>query len=458
MLKKVNETINRYELIENGDKIVVGVSGGVDSMALIHFLIEIKEEYDLNLYIAHVNHGVRGKDAKKDQDFVRDYAKEVDLPYYTIDVDMEGYAKEHRITSEEAGRILRYGFFNQILEEIGGGKIAVAHNLNDQAETLIMRFLRGTGIDGLRGIEYRNENIIRPILGITREELENYIENNHISITEDMTNYESIYTRNRIRLEIIPYIIKHFNPNIIKTLERTSILAEIDSSFLEKHSNTRYNSIVEKKSKFKVILNYELFKKEDLSIQQRIIRRAIFEVNGNLQGISEAQVSLIVDLFLSGVTGKQIDISNNIIAKTSYNNLIIMKAIKEIDDYNYKLGKETYISEIDYTLYLSEFENIEFEKLPKKKNTRYFDADQIKGDLRIRNRRNGDRFNPFGMKGSKKIKDYFIDEKIPRVKRNKIPFIVDEEEILWVLGYRTSELFRVTKDTKRILEIRFEKS
>lgn len=457
MRRKFRETIDKYKMIEKGDHIVVGVSGGVDSMALIDLLVGIQDEYGFNIYVAHVNHGVRGQDAKKDQAFVEDYAKKMDLPFHTIDVDMDGYAKENRITSEEAGRILRYGFFNEILDGVGGGKIAVAHNLNDQAETLIMRFLRGTGIDGLKGIEYRNQNIIRPILGITREELESYIEEENIEIREDMTNFQPIYTRNKIRLEIIPYIEKHFNPNIIRTLERTAALAEIDSSFLEKHSKKRYNSIVQKEDEEEVNLNCKLFKQEDLSIQQRIIRKAILKVNGTLQGISEAQVSQVIDLFISGETGKQVDISNDMIARISYNDLIIKKEEKEIGKYDYILENGSYIEEIGYKIYTRMFELGESEGLARLENARYFDADKIEGQLRVRNRKNGDRFIPFGMKGNKKIKDYFIDEKIPRSDRDRIPLIVDDNEILWVVGYRTSELYRVTGDTERILEIKFER-
>ena len=175
MEDRVLKTIKKYNLIQEGEEIVIGLSGGPDSMALLYVLLDIREEIDFNIHIAHVNHGIRGKDALADEKFVEKLAKKINLPYYSKTVNMDKYAKEQGISSEEAGRKLRYGFFREILFKLGGGKIAVAHNKNDQAETLIMRFFRGTGIDGLKGMEYKNGDIIRPILGIERKEIEKYL-------------------------------------------------------------------------------------------------------------------------------------------------------------------------------------------------------------------------------------------------------------------------------------------
>ena len=175
---------------------------------------------------------------------------------------MEEYAKEKGLSSEEAGRALRYGFFREILSSIGGGKIAVAHNKNDQAETLLMRFFRGTGIDGLKGMEYKNEDIIRPILGIERSEIEKYLLDRNIESRLDKTNLEPIYNRNKIRLELIPYIKKYFNPNIIDTLWRTSEVVSVDSNFLERYSKETYSKLVKKREKNSIILDGSLFVKE----------------------------------------------------------------------------------------------------------------------------------------------------------------------------------------------------
>ncbi|CCQ97326.1 tRNA(Ile)-lysidine synthase [[Clostridium] ultunense Esp] len=460
MKDKVLRTIEEYDLIEENDNIVIGLSGGPDSMALLYVLLDLRKEIDFNIIIAHVNHGVRGEEALADEWFVENLAKELNLPYYSTRVNMDQYAKERRISSEEAGRALRYGFFRKILNKIGGGKIAVAHNKNDQAETLLMRFFRGTGIDGLKGMEYRNGDIIRPILGIEREEIEKYLLDNNFETRLDKTNLEPIYNRNRIRLELIPYIEKYFNPNIIDTLWRTSNILSIDSRFLEKYSEETYIKLVKKKENNSIILNGSLFLKEDRSIQQRIIRNCFLDLNGSLQGFTYRHILDTLTLFLERGTGKSINLSNNIVAKTSYDDFIIEKK-KDIAhrDFLFKINHEgyTYIDELQLGLNIKVLPIKDIKINTKDRFVKYFDYDKILGGLYIRNRRDGDRFVPYGMKGSKKIKDYFIDEKIPKEKRDRIPLITDEEKILWVVGYRTSDLFKITDNTKKVLMIKLMK-
>lgn len=456
---KVLSVVKQYDLIKKNDNIVIGVSGGPDSMALLYVLLEIKKELEFNIHIVHINHGVRGVDAKSDQLFVEGKARELGLPYYTKNVNMVEYGKQKGISAEEAGRELRYGFFREVLAKVGGGKIAVAQNMNDQAETLIMRFFRGTGVDGLKGMEFSVGDIIRPILGIGRGEIETYIGKNNINTVLDKTNLMPIYTRNKIRLELIPYIEENFNPNIVNTLWRTSTISTVDSNFLEKYSKERYTNIVKKEDKDNVTLDSRKFLGEDKSIQQRIIRNAILGVNNSLQGISEAQISSVLNMFLADETGREYHLSNNIIARTSYEDLIIEKnKFKGEKDYLYNLEMKgiTNLEGLGYSFHVRLLAREELNMINKEKNVRNFDFDKIKGDLRIRNRKNGDRIIPFGMKGTKKIKDYFIDEKIPKELRDKVPLILDDENILWVVGYRTNEIYKVTEDTKMILEIEYK--
>lgn len=456
MKRQVLEAIKKYNLIEANDNILVGVSGGPDSMALLYVLMEIRRDIEFNIFVAHVNHGVRGKEALEDEKYVEDTARMLNLPYFSKTVDMDGYAKKHKISSEEAGRELRYLFFNEILSKIGGGKIAVAHNKNDQAETLLLRFFRGAGIDGLKGMEYKNGNIIRPLLGIERREIEKYLSDKNIESRIDRTNLETIYDRNRVRLEVLPYIKEHFNSNIVDTLWRMSEIMSIDSDFLDSFSKKTYVKIVKEKAKNSIILDGDAFLKEHRSVQQRIIRDAIVDINGSLKGITYKHISDALALFLKGETGKRINLIDNIIAKTSYNDFIIEKeeGIKS-EDFIYKLNinDSTYLNDIGY-----EF-NVEVKPIEKVNiNTKnrfikYFDYDKIIGNIYVRNRRDGDRFVPFGMNGSKKIKDYFIDEKVPKDIRDRIPIIVDDKNIIWVVGYRISETYKITDNTENVLII-----
>lgn len=459
MKDKVGAEIKKYKLIEDGENIVVGVSGGADSMALLYLLIELKKEMDFNIHMAHVNHGVRGKDALRDQKFVKEQAAKLDLPYYSRDVDMVKYGKERGITSEEAGRELRYGFFREITKELGGGKIAVAHNKNDQAETLLMRFMRGTGIDGLKGMEFISADIIRPILGVSREEIEKYISDKHIETVSDMTNFETIYNRNKVRLELIPYIEENFNPNIIDTMWRTSEISALDSDFLNEYTERAYKKALKLEKKDRIILDLDLVLSFHTSIKQRVIRQSILKINNSLQGITEAQISNTMDLINKRSTGKEVHLTNNILVSIDYDNIIVRARFEGKNDYFYKIPNFGLVNleEIGYSFSVDLISVEDYLKRGKDENTSYFDRDKIVGDLGVRNRKAGDRFVPFGMKGSKKIKDYFIDEKISRELRDKIPLIVDRESILWVVGYRTDEKYRIDNNTKNILKISYKK-
>lgn len=456
-------TVSKHRLIVENDNIILGLSGGPDSMALLHILIWIKEKVSFNLILAHVNHGVRGQEALKDEMFVKKVAKELNLEYFSTRVDMIGLAKEEGISSEEAGRKLRYGFFREIIKKKGKGKIAVAHNKKDQAETLLMRIMRGTGIDGLKGMDFQTDDIIRPILDIDRWEIEEYIEDENIETVLDKTNLETIYTRNKVRLELMPYIEENFNPNIVDTLFRLSENASLDSKFLDSFTDKRYGSLIEKRDETSISLRADKFKVEDIAIKRRIIRKAILELTDSLQGIEEVHISNIIELFKRKETGKMINLPDDIIAKVAYDNLILEKALfkdSETDKDNdlfhsLKLGKNIlthYGIEVDLQVLdrdKSYFKN-------SSKNTKYFDYDKLAGNLSVRSRKNGDRFNPFGMRGSKKIKDYFIDEKIPRDLREKTPMLIDEKNIIWVIGYRTSEIYRITASTTKVLEVKIK--
>lgn len=460
MKSKAMECIKRYELINPHEKVLIGVSGGPDSMALLYVLMEIRKEIPFSIYVAHVNHGVRGMEADEDEEFVKNEALKNDIPYYSKRIDMDGYAREHKISSEDAGRILRYKFFREIISSLGGGKIAVAHNKDDQAETLLMRFMRGTGIDGLRGMEYKNDDIIRPILGISRSEIEEYIKSNNIKTRLDRTNLEPIYSRNKIRLELIPYIESNFNPNIVDTLWRISATSQRDSSFLKELSHEKYKQMVKFEDGNSIILCRGKFLLEHEAIKFRIIRHCIEKLSGNLKGITETHIRDVVELS-KGETGKSIDLINCIKVKTSYDDLIIeVDKVKEKVSYNksISIGEYTYFKELGFAVETKVLPVEEVKFNFKDRFIKYFDYDRIVGILTIRNRLPGDVFVPFGMKGTKKLKDYFIDEKVPIPDRDTIPILVDEKNIIWIIGMRTSEYYKITPETKNVLVVKYIKN
>ena len=240
IFEKVLSTINKYKLIENGDKIVLGLSGGPDSVCLLHILYRLKEKLDIEVYAAHLNHQIRGIEAQKDALYITQLCENLGVTSFVKSIDVPKYCKENGLSVEEGARKLRYEMFEEIKQKTKSNKIAIGHNLNDQAETILMRIMRGTGLQGLRGIEYiRDNNIIRPILDIDRKDIEAYCEEYELNPRIDHTNLETIYTRNKIRLELIPYMKDNFNPNVIESIVRMSNSLKTDSDYIQEESEIK---------------------------------------------------------------------------------------------------------------------------------------------------------------------------------------------------------------------------
>ena len=304
--KKVYNNILEKQLIKDGDKIVVAVSGGPDSMCMLNVLKNIKKESKLtyNLYVAHINHLLR-EEANSEEQFVKEFCKKFDIPFFSKRYDIKKIAEEKKIGTEEAGRIARYTFFDEILEKTASNKIAIAHNKNDKIETIIMKVLRGSGITGLRGIEEKNEEkYIRPILNIERKDIEKYCEELKLEPRIDKTNFENIYTRNKIRNIVIPYIQQEFNPNIIDTINRLSELVSEEDDYLNKVILEKYKKIVIREEEEKIILDLKKFNLEENVICKRIILLAISKLKGNHFGIEKIHLEDIVKLCKNNVGNK----------------------------------------------------------------------------------------------------------------------------------------------------------
>ena len=315
MLKdEVLKTIKEYNLIENGDKIVVGVSGGPDSICLVDILNEIKNDKKINfeLAICHINHLIR-EEAKEDEKFVEEYAKEKNIPFFSKEIDVASLAKKQKIGTEEAGRIARYAFFEEILQKINGTKIATAHTKNDNAETVLMNLLRGSGTAGLKGISpIRDNKYIKPLIQISREEIEAYCEEQNLKPRYDKTNSENIYTRNKVRNILIPLIKKEFNPNIIDTIDRLSTLAKKENEYLEKTTKEKYDELLIKEEKNEIILNLKKFNIQDEVIKSRIIIYTIKRLMGTSQGIEKVHIDDIITLCKKNIGNKYLTPNKNI--------------------------------------------------------------------------------------------------------------------------------------------------
>jgi tRNA(Ile)-lysidine synthase len=312
--------------------------------------------------------------------------------------------------------------------------------------------MRGTGIDGLKGMSFNQDDVIRPLLNITRDEIEGYVKDNGIQTVEDHTNLQTVYTRNRIRLELLPYIMENFNPNIIEGLFRMSLLATEDSTIIEDAVEKKYNSVVKNKSYNSIIFSGSHFMMESTPLKKRLIRKAVLGIKGTLHGIEEKHISSVLELFQNKRTGSTLDLPGGIIARVSYDELFIERsrsAREELPEVRITLG-DSLIPEWGLLIKVENIEKAETDGRGKFSVT--IDGDKLEGEMILRQRRDGDRFSPTGLIGSKKLKDYFIDRKVPRDQRDTIPIISDSKGIVWVAGHSVDK--RVAADVKTINHLR----
>lgn len=450
--------IRENKLIEKGDGIVVGLSGGPDSVCLLNMLCSIREEFNLRLSAVHINHMLRGAEADGDEEYSKKLCSKLNVEFFSRKIDINKYATEKGLSSEEAGREVRYECFEEVMKKLNYNKIATAHNANDQAETILMRIMRGTGLEGLGGIPVKRDEVyIRPILFMLREEIENYCKVNNLETRIDSTNLQRIYSRNKIRLDILPYMKENFNSDVVQAINRMALLLQDDNDFIEKEVDKIYNSFCTYKDNT-VTLNKEIFN-EERAILNRAIRRAILQVSGSIYNV---QLKNIEDIYTLGSLGtnKKIDLPNGVIAENIYGNVVLKKRdnVKnkvEQDDIN--IHKEDIIDKKvlfgNYEITFEKIENKQNIKFNKSNLIKYFDFNKINGNIIIRSRKNGDKIIPLGMNGSKKIKDLFIDMKIPKELRDEIPIVQFDEEIAWVVGLKVSNNYKITDQTTAILKI-----
>ena len=325
LAEKVLKTIKKHKLIEVGDKIVLGVSGGPDSICMLHLLNSLYSETKekncqkgpsplatlATLTVAHVNHMIRA-DAEEDEKFVKNYCEKNGIEFYAKSIDVLKLANTNKIGTEEAGRLARYEFFDEVLKKTGANKIAIAHNKNDKIETVLMHTLRGSGMEGLKGIEPKRGNIIRPLIECERTEIERYCEENQLNPRIDATNFENIYHRNKVRNVVIPYIQKEFNPNIIQTIERLSDLISLENEYMEKQMNKAYQEIVLEEKQKEIVIDLKKFNLQEIVIKSRLIRYIIKRLFGTTASIEKIHIEDIIKLCNNNIGNKYLTPNKNI--------------------------------------------------------------------------------------------------------------------------------------------------
>ena len=296
IIDKVRSTINKYNLLQEGDKVVLGLSGGPDSVCLLHILKQLESEYKICIYAAHLNHQIRGIEAQKDAMYISNLCDSLGVKFFVKSIDVPKYCKENGLSIEEGARKLRYEMFYEIKEKTNSNKIAVGHNINDQVETILMRMMRGTGLQGLKGIDHKRDDvIIRPILDINRSDIEKYCEEHNLNPRIDSTNLENIYTRNKIRLDLIPYMKENFNENIVEAIARMGNNLKSDSDYIEQEALKMFNE-VSKTNDDSIEINLDKYSNLHISIKSRIIRSAIKYILGDTNFVDQKHIEDVFEL------------------------------------------------------------------------------------------------------------------------------------------------------------------
>jgi len=335
---KVLNTIKKYNLIQPKDKIVLGVSGGPDSISMLYILNELKEKLDFEIIVAHINHGIR-ENAKNDEEYVKTYCEKIGVKFYCLHASVKELAEQKKMGLEETGRKVRYDFFDEILKKEYAQKIGIAHNKNDNAETMIMNILRGSGTNGLRGIEAKQGKYIRPLIEIERYEIENFCNEKSLNPCIDESNFENEFTRNKIRNIVIPYVKKNFNENIIETLERLSQITREQEDYIKNVAETEYknvlieeinlqnieynkessfddkklkNNVYNKEKESKIILDLKKFNMLNVVIQKKIILYAIHNIFGTIKGIEKVHLEDMIKLCNNNIGNKFLTPNKNL--------------------------------------------------------------------------------------------------------------------------------------------------
>jgi tRNA(Ile)-lysidine synthase len=493
LLDKVRQGIERHHLLSAGEPVVVGVSGGPDSLCMLHVLCRLKGEYGLHLHVAHLHHGLRGAEADSDADFVRTLAADWALPCVVGQADVPALAREHGLAVEEAARRARYAFLSQMAEMVGARTIAVAHNADDQAETVLMHWIRGSGLAGLRGMmhltqlgEYRllegfceaseprtsrpNLRLIRPLLDATRNEVETYCDFYGLTPRFDRSNLDTTYFRNWLRHEVLPLLARH-NPNVREVIRHSARVIADDYALLRLILEETWPDVVMQEAAETIVFAIEPWRALPTGLQRSTLREAIHRLRRSLRDINFVHVENALLVACNGPTGAKATLPRDLVLTVGYDRLTVadVDAAPSLPDWpllppgiapvSVSVPGATALPESLWRLETQELDRV---GLPAGWETNpdpwraFLDARRAGSALWLRTRQDGDRFRPLGMGGhTVKLSDFLTNQKVPFAVRDRLPLLIGEEGILWVCGQRLDECVRVRSGTQRVIAMHF---
>jgi len=464
--ERVLNFIREHDLIPGRQPLVVAVSGGQDSVCLLHILFRLQNELNVKLHVAHLDHQLRGAESEADARYVSDLADQLGIPATVQRRDVKAYHASQHVSLEEAAREVRYGFLVEVASSIGADRVAVGHTTDDHIETMLMHLIRGTGTRGLRGLQPvsrwrssdRSLTIIRPLLEVSREETAEYCHSQHLAPRIDASNLSLSPLRNRIRRQLVP-LLEKYNPGVVEALIRTARIVGDDLAFLEKEGVQVWGEIVQKHGNT-VVMDRNKFLDLPVALQRHLLRGAIEELLGDLKDIEARHIDEVVDA-LAKPAGKKLSLPGGLFFSIEYGQYLLGPDPEALSPFP-ALNGESALKVPGETLlpgWRVEASLINREQMKDNVGnfTACFDLDKTGGKFVVRSRRRGDRFQPLGMNQPKKLGEFMIDAKIPRAWRQRVPIVCSPEQVLWVVGWRIDERAKVTENTKKILRLKFER-
>lgn len=471
-MKRIEKFIQKYHMLTCGDKVIAGVSGGADSVCLFLMLLELREKIGFDLIAVHVHHGLRGEAADQDQRFVEALCEQHRIPLEIFRVNLESIAKKRKQSLEEAGRMVRREAFDSVCQKYGGNKIALAHHQNDNAETLLWNLSRGTGLDGLGGIRPVNGKFIRPLLCMNRKEIEEYLSKRKQSYCIDETNAGTDYTRNKLRHLVLPILEEQVNSAAVRHMNETMEQIWELQEYMQEQVEAAYQECVQEHSEKAcwIQIQQNSFETFPELIKKMVIRKGMEQVGGKKRDLSHKHVDVMMELMNKQV-GRTVDLPYEMHAKRNYEGIrlekrrtyssgeekkaeIMQECMSELN-----IPGEIILADRNLKVrckILEKPKNLSIRDIPQKIYTKWFDYDIIKSSLYIRTRQAGDNIVIDEKGHQKKLKSWFVDEKIPKEVRDSQLLLAENNDILWVLGHRMSQAYQVKQSTKWILQIEVE--